>query len=239
MARQLKPLSAAIRELLAKSNGTITFADAAPKLVEAGSKRGFEVPENPGPKSEDLGKMEAYDQEIDWENDTLLQKYADACGLSDAAIKRCKREAAARKAWSLFANTFNVAKNKWAKEQGGVSKRPKTSKNAKARAAKVQQVKRGRGRPRTVSINAVRRGRPRMVQPVLSVPSDLDDFKAFEYVEGHGGVAAVRAALEKAQSQLEQAQAEVNDLARVLEGHARLGQRYESTQKAKAKAAVA
>ena len=97
-------------------------------------------------------------------------------------------------------------------------------------------------------VATVRRGRGKARPKVqIAVPAGVDDFAAFEYVEQHGGVATVQVNLEKAQSVMEKAQlafeaaqAEVNDLARVLEGHARLGQRYEGTKKsAKGKVAVA
>lgn len=250
MPRPKTPMKLAINKLLNQKGEELTHAEAVPMLVEAGKKDNFSVVENPGPKSEDLLKMEGY--KLDWEDDANIQAVADVCELSAAALQRVKKEAAAHRIWKLQENQFNVAKNTWKKEQaGGVSKRPgpETTKNVRAKAAKTEQKKkRGRppkektvdtpvaakrGRPpKVVATTAAKRGRP----PKIVMPSmdDLDMFAALKYVESHGKLPGV-------QEMLAKAQAEVTYLQRVLELHANLCSRATASKKdgKVAKAAVA
>jgi hypothetical protein len=214
----MKPITLAIRKLLDQKGDELTHADAAPLLAEIGKKEDFEVAENPG-KSEDYAKMDAY--ELNWEDDANVTAVGEACGLSAAAVQRCKKEAIAIRAWKLQENQFNVTKNTWKKEQaGGVSKRPATTKNVRAKAASTEQ-KRSPGRPKVVKDTAPkRRGRPaRITMPSMD---DLDEIAALKYVESHGGLPSVQELLVKAQ-------AEAAYLQRVIELHANLRSRVDAS----------
>jgi hypothetical protein len=219
----MKPITLAIRKLLDQKGDELTHSDAAPLLAEIGKKEGFEVAENPGGKSEDYAKMEQY--ELNWEDDANVQAVAEACGLSGAALQRCRKEAVTHRTWKLQENQFNVTKNTWKKEKAsGVSKRPQATKNVRAKAAKTEQKKRGRP-PKVVDTGTVkRRGRPAKI--VMPSMDDLDEIAALKYVESHGGLPAVNELLAKAQ-------AEAAYLSRVLELHANLRSRVDASGKAK------
>jgi hypothetical protein len=224
----MKPLTLAIRELLAK-NGDLTHSDAVPQLLPIGMKGNFEVAEYPGDKSEELKAMEQY--QIDWEDAASVQSVVGACKLelTPHALGKVKREAAAHRAWKLQENQFNVTKNSWKKEQSGsVSAKPTGSRNVRAKAAAAQKA------PKTnMKVVAGRRGRPPKKDTNVKLPSveGLDQIKALQYVEDNGGRASVEAKLEAAEAKLEAAKVEVEALAQVLALHAELVARIEVSSK--------
>ena len=229
MARPMKPLTLAIRQLLEK-NGDLTHSDAVPQLLPIGMKGGFEVAEYPGDKSDELKAMEAY--QIDWEDAASVQSVVGACklDLTPHALGKVKREAAAHRAWKLQENQFNVTKNSWKKEQSGsVSAKPPGSRNVRAKAAAAQKA------PKKTNMKVVtgRRGRPPKKDTNVKLPSveGLDQIKALQYVEDNGGRASVEAKLEAAKAKLEAATAEVEALAQVLALHTELVARIEGSGK--------
>ncbi len=181
MSRPCSAYTQAIRDLVSKDK-KITHKDARPLLKAAGHP----IVAEPPTKSAEFAAIEkGYDIGSLVKPD--MDKVEGACrqGMKydDKTTKAVMHEATLRGAWANEANEFNTTKSKWlitlASGEKSPSRKPASSRNNKAKAAKKQ--------PKQKNV-PVRRGR----QPKVVVPTvESDD--SLSVIEKLGGVQAAEA----------------------------------------------
>jgi hypothetical protein len=182
MAKPASELTLAIRSLCEESGGTITHAQARPKL----KKLGLKIVRDPGRQSANLTSWLEYD--VDYDDADSIQSTADACGFDAEVTKAVLKEHGQRVAFKKERNNFDVTKNIWKKAlasgKPSASRKPSGGKNQRAVAASAPEPARPRGKGRTVAAPAV-----------LQTGEEME---ALQFVEANGGMAAVETMLTEA-----------------------------------------
>jgi hypothetical protein len=185
MARQASEFTLAVRKLFEETNGTITHAEARPKLVE----RGIAVARQLDDKSEDcsafLTAVSQYQRPTtDDEFKAMANEIATSLGWTPARLKNVIAEYNIVKEFRAERNGFDVTKNSWLKAQGKSEIVRSKSRKPKDGLKAIVMPASDKPQPKHGVVAVARRK--------VGVSSYQEQMDALKYVEENGGIKEIK-----------------------------------------------